>query len=465
MASTRKSPPSNALLECVAAVLRRHVRRGDRLVAGLSGGIDSVVMLDVLRRASTTLRFELAALHVNHQINPAAAGWARFCREYCRRLGVPLTVVKVSVPRVASLEAAARKARYAAFAASPADFIVLAHNLDDQAETMLLQLLRGAGVKGLSAMPVLRKNESARMKAEGKPPRISPRPSILRPLLEISRGDIETYARSRKLAWVDDDSNSDIAFDRNFLRHRLLPVVAGRYPAYRKTLARSSRNFAEAAELLDELARIDAQSGPHGLKIAALRPLTPARARNAVRFFLAAHGVAMPNEARLVECVRQIQGPRASRIAINLGTHDLRGFSGELRVVAKAGAAPAADFCRAWQGQSRLSLPELGATLIMKKCRGSGISLEKLAGGPVTVRLRAGGERLRPDARRPRRSLKNLLQEAGLPPWLRGRLPLLFCGDTLVYVPGIGIDATFQAQQGETAVEPGWAPRRGQIAA
>jgi len=160
MASTRKSPPSNTLRARVAAALGRHVRRGDRLVAGVSGGIDSVVMLDLLRRAATRMGFELAALHVNHQINPAAAKWARFCRDYCRQLGVPLTVVKVNVPREASLEAAARKARYAAFAALPADFIVLAHNLDDQAETMLLQLLRGAGVKGLSAMPEIRLRRS-----------------------------------------------------------------------------------------------------------------------------------------------------------------------------------------------------------------------------------------------------------------------------------------------------------------
>ena len=168
MASTRKSPPSNTLLGRASAVLDRHVRRGDRLVAGLSGGIDSVVMLEVLRRAQIKLRFELFALHVNHQINPAAAKWARFCREYCRRLGVPLTVVKANVPRAASLEAAARAARYAAFSRVPANFVVLAHNLDDQAETMLLQLLRGAGVKGLSAMPVLRKDEGGRMKTEGK---------------------------------------------------------------------------------------------------------------------------------------------------------------------------------------------------------------------------------------------------------------------------------------------------------
>jgi tRNA(Ile)-lysidine synthase len=472
MASTRKFPPSNPLLERVSAVLGRHVRRGDRLVAGLSGGIDSVVMLDVLLRAQTRLRFELAALHVNHQINPAAASWARFCRGYCRQLGVPLTVVKVTVPRVASLEAAARTARYAAFAALPADFIALAHHLDDQAETMLLQLLRGAGVKGLSAMPILRiEDRGLRIEENSKPYsrlKLNPQssilnPAILRPLLDISRADIETYARIRKLAWVDDDSNADIEFDRNFLRHRLLPVIAERYPAYRTTLARSSRNFAGAAELLDDLARIDTQIGPHGLKLAALRPLTPARARNAVRFFLATHGITMPNEARLVECVRQIREPRASRLVIDLGMHELRGFGGELRIVAKTGPALPAGFRRGWHGQTRLALPELGATLVMKKGRGCGISWQKLAAAEVTVRLREGGERLRPDARRPRRSLKNLLQEARLPPWLRGSLPLLFCGDTLVYVPGIGVDAGFQAQPDESSVEPQWVPQRGRI--
>src|SRR5476649_2899394 len=160
MASTRKLPQSKALLEHVSAVLSRHVSRGGRVVAGLSGGVDSVVLLDLLRRAATKIRYELVALHVNHQINPAAARWARFCRAYCKQQGVALIVVKVNVPREASLEAAARKARYAAFAALPADFIALAHNLDDQAETVLLQLLRGAGVKGVSAMPVIRSQDS-----------------------------------------------------------------------------------------------------------------------------------------------------------------------------------------------------------------------------------------------------------------------------------------------------------------
>ena len=460
MASTRKLPPSKALLERVSAVLGRHVRRGDRLVAGLSGGIDSVVMLDLLRRAAAKMRFEIAALHVNHQINPAAAKWARFCGAYCRQIGIGLTVIKVNVPRESSLEAAARNARYAVFARLPADFVALAHNLDDQAETVLLQLLRGAGVKGLSAMPVLRGDARGQGKEEKKRHVLhaSPlAPSILRPLLDITRAEIEAYARARKLRWVEDDSNANTGFDRNFMRHRLLPVIAERYPAYRKTLARASRNFAEAAVLLDELASIDMPNAAAHLKITDLRALTTARAKNALRYFLGSHGVTMPNETRLAECVRQVQEPRATGIAIDLGAHELRRFGSELRVVPKT-PVPSADFRRQWQGEARLALPELGATLLMKKSRGSGLSLAKLQTAAVTVRLRTGGERLRPDAKRPRRSLKNLLQEARLPPWLRARLPLLYCGDTLVYVPGIGIDTAFGARSGEPAVEPQWQP-------
>ena len=459
MASTRKLPPSKVLPAHVSAILGRHVVRGDRLVAGLSGGVDSVVLLDILCRIAKKIRCELVALHVNHQINPAAASWARFCRAYCRQLDVALTVVKVQVPRTASLEAAARAARYAAFAELPADFVALAHNLDDQAETVLLQLLRGAGVKGVSAMPVLRgEARGVRGKEQKKPQSVSRlSPAILRPLLDIPRSDIEAYARSRKLKWIEDDSNADTGFDRNFLRHRLLPVIEERYPAYRKTLSRAGRNFAEAADLLDELAQTDAQCGEGRLDIAVLQRLTVPRAKNALRFFLAANGVIMPSAVRLAECVRQVRQPRAVSIAIDLGAHELRRYGGELRVVAKA-APLAAGFCRSWQGEARVVMPELGATLMMKKCRGTGISLAKLQTAPVTVRLRQGGERLRPDAGRPRRSLKNLLQEARLPPWLRGRLPLLFCGDELVYVPGIGIDSAFSAVRGEPGVKPCWEP-------
>ena len=438
MASSRKSPRSNALIAHVTAILKQHVKRGERLVAGFSGGVDSVVLLDLLLRASKKLRFELAAVHVNHQINPAAGRWAAYCRAFCKQRGVVFTTVRVKVPRGESLEAAARDARYRVFAALPADHVALAHNLDDQAETVLLQLLRGAGVKGMSAMPVIRN-------------------SILRPLLEIPRSEIEAYARRRKLEWIEDESNADVYYDRNFLRHRVLPVLAERYPAYRRTLARASRNLAEAAQLLDDLAAADAQLTAGGLEISSLRRLSASRAKNVIRHFLGLHGVTMPNAARLDEGVRQLQSPRAMRTTIDLGAYLLRRRGNELHIVAKTPSLPG-NYCHEWHGESRLRLPELGGTLVLKKCRGSGISLARLAGAPVTVRLRRGGERLQLHPQRPRRSLKNLLQESRIPPWERARLPLLFCGDELVWVPGIGAACHFCAEPGEGGVQLRWSP-------
>ena len=458
MASSRKSPKSSTLLARVTAVLGQHVKRGDRLVAGLSGGVDSVVMLDSLWRLAKKRGIELAALHVNHQISPAAGRWAAFCRRLCRGHGIPLTVVRVTVPHGDSLEAAARAARYRAFAALPADFVALAHNLDDQAETVFLQLLRGSGVKGASAMPVMREERGDRREAKM---RLTPHAShltlsILRPLLEIPRSEIEAYARRRELAWVEDASNAETDFDRNFLRHRVLPVIEQRYPSYRKTLLRASRNFAEAAQLLDELAVADARFTAQGLEIDAMQRLSATRIKNVLRCFMAMHEVTMPNAARLNECARQVlQARRGGRMVIDLDSHELRRYARELRIVAKSGT-PARDFARRWRGENRLCLPELGGTLILKKCRGDGISLAKLTAQPVTVRLRQGGERFRPHLRRPRRSLKNLLQEAHVPPWQRDRLPLLFGGAALVFVPGIGIDSAFRAAAGEPGVNPLW---------
>ena len=439
MASSRKSPRSSALLAHVTAVLKQHVKSGDRLVAGLSGGVDSVVLLDLARRLSKKLCFELAALHVNHQINPAAGRWAAFCRAICRQHGIPLRVVRVTVPRGNSLEAAARAARYRVFAALPTQFIALAHNLDDQAETVLLQLLRGAGVKGLSAMPVMRN-------------------SILRPLLEIPRTAIEAYARSRKLKWIEDDSNADVYYDRNFLRHRVLPVIAERYPAYRKTLLRASRNLAEAAQLLDQLAVADAQDEAGGLDVAVLRRLSAARAKNALRHFLARHGVMMPSAARLDECLRQaLHARNDAGVVVELDGSELRRFAGELYVVPKGAPAPG-RFSRRWRGELRISLAELGGTLVMAKAPGEGISLARLKAHPVTIRVRRGGERLQLDRDRPRRSLKNLLQEARIPPWQRERAPLIFCGEELVWAAGVGVDCAYRSARNEPALRPVWKP-------
>lgn len=442
MASSRKSPKNSTLLARVTAAIERHVRRGGHLVAGLSGGIDSVVLFDLLCRASRRGAFRLSAVHVNHQINPAAGAWATFCRRLCRARGVPLTVRTVQVRRGNSLEAAARDARYAVFAGLNAGAVVLAHNQDDQVETLLLQLLRGSGVKGASAMPEFRPDK----------------PALLRPLLEVPRSEIAAYARSRKLVWIEDDSNDDVAFDRNYVRHRVMPLIAARFPAYRRTLARASRHFAEAALLADACAALDAGDCTKTLDVRRLRDLPLPRLKNVLRHFLAQHHLPMPNARRLEECARQVLHG-GTRMRLQLGAFELRREGDRLQVAVTAARTVAAFTAHGWHGEKKIALPELNGVFHMTPCRGGGLSLERLAGAEVILRLRQGGERLRPVPGRPSRTLKNLWQEARVPESQRGRLPLLFVDGVLAYAPGIGADAGFLAGRGERAVMPDWRPR------
>jgi tRNA(Ile)-lysidine synthase len=362
--------------------------------------------------------------------------------------------MRVAVRRGDSIEAAARAARYAAFARQPCDHVVLAHHRDDQVETLLLQLLRGAGVKGLAAMPLLRDEGRGR-----------PHPSslkILRPLLDVTREEILEYARKRGLDWIEDESNQDVTFQRNYIRHEVLPVIARRFPAYRTTVARAAAHLAEAARVLDELAAADAAGHLEGdtLSIAVLRGLHAARRRNLLRYFLASRGLSMPGAEQLDEALRQaLTAKHDARVQVRLGDIELRRFQNRLHVVPGL-EGPPAGWARRWHGEKEIALPELGGVLTLQPARGSGVSLARLRGRPVTIRRRLGGERLQPDCRRPRRSLKNLLQEARMPPWERERLPLLFCGRELVWAPGIGVDCAYQSARGEAALRPAWLRRQ-----
>lgn len=438
MASSKK-PPSDPIAH-VASVIRQRVYPGQRLTLGLSGGLDSVALLDILVQLSAPLQFQLDAIHVNHHLNPNASGWADFCARLCQDYAIPLKIADVTIePDGHSLEASARNARHAVLARSDADFIVLAHHLDDQAETLLLQLMRGSGVAGTSAMGEYRHR-------------------LLRPLLELPRSTLERYANQRRLTWVEDESNLDTRFDRNFLRHRLLPVMKERYPAYRETLYRASRNFAESALLLEELAQLDAMSAIRDGKLStsALESLSFPRAKNLLRHYLRQHGIAAPSAIHLEEMLRQLLDARQdARIRIPLGAFELRRFLGQAWII-PVQLPPAHGFCQPWRGEHNLQLPPLGGELEFCMVHGQGISLARLQRENVTVRIRHGGEHLQPDCKRPRRSLKNLFQEAGTPPWSRRILPLIYSGDRLAAVTGIGIDCEYQAGADEPGILLEW---------
>jgi tRNA(Ile)-lysidine synthase len=396
------------LPERAAAALAPAISPGTHLALGLSGGVDSVALLSALTELAPAMRFSLRAVHVNHGISPNATRWAEFCARLCARFRIPfqLETVDIGPYRFLGLEGAARQARYEAFARVEADFIVLAQHRDDQAETLLLRLLRGAGLRGLAAMAPLRELPGTRAR-------------LLRPLLAMSRAEIETYARLRGLEWVEDESNLDTLRKRNFLRHERC-------------------------------------GGATAVDIRALHRLGEGRAKNVLRHWCETRGLEPLSAARTTELLRQLRESRAdARLGFAIPGWTFLRYREKLYLL-RASETVERNLREVWDGGNALPLLSLGGVLKFKPEEARGLSLARLRAGRVTVRLRQGGEHLRLDAKRPRRTLKNLFQERGIPPWRRDRLPLIFCGEELVSVPGVGDACEFRAAPGEAGLIVTW---------
>ena len=437
MANSRKSSLAD-LANDVVTVLPA----GSSILVGLSGGVDSVVLLNLLHDLAPRFSWKISAMHVHHGISPHADDWSKFCVDLCAGLGIAVTVKRVDIAPLHAhgVEAAARKLRYAAFAEEFCDYVVLAHHQDDQAETLLLQLLRGSGIKGASAMPMVSDGCASQ--------------KIVRPLLHCTRDEILEYAHERSLQWIEDESNEDVYYPRNFLRHRLFPMLEKKFPAYRETLSRSTEHFAEASELLDDLASMDGKDAISGstLRMDALKSLSHVRAKNLLRHFLHRMNAPMPQAVQIDEMLHQLLTARNDAdVCIEFGGWQMRRFRGVAHVFLRQ-AEFDPDYVLAWQGEARLVWPATGMLINFLQSTGQGMSLAKLRSAPVAFRLRRGGEALRPAPRSAIRSLKNLFQEHGIPPWQRDRLPLLYCGDELVCVLGVAIAVEYQCKEGEAGM-------------
>jgi len=449
MARSRRSSPPDAARVVAAVTAALDDCRGapGALAVALSGGRDSAALLDAAATAAPARGLTVIALHVHHGLSPHADAWANACIAMCVAHGVRCRVLPVHVlrgPRT-SVEAEARRARYAALAAAAlaegAATVLLAHHQDDQAETLLLQLLRGAGPQGLAAMPALR------VDAGGLAWR--------RPLLGVPRAAIDAYVAARALRTVDDESNTDVRYARNALRHRVAPALAALAPGYPATLGRAAVLQAEAALLADELAAIDARGAVAGatLERAALAALPAHRARNLLRWFLRGCGLPAPSQARLEAMLVQLTRARGDarvrlvHAGMELGVH-------RHRIVVHC--PPPADYATPWKGEPELVLPH-GRLAFVAATHGA-LDPARCAGDLLVVRARRGGERLALGNGRPRRALTRVLQDLGLAEWERESLPLLFCGDALAAVPGVGVDAAYQAKPGGAGVALTWTP-------
>ncbi len=428
-----------------------HMADARPLLIGYSGGLDSTVLLHWLLTSRERRDHDLRAIHIHHGLQPDADAWAAHCRRICDALGVPLRIARVSVRADAGTgpEAAARAARHAAFAAElqPGEVLALAHHRDDQAETFLLRALRASGVDGLAAMRPWRRHGQG---------------WLWRPLLDTPRERLLDYARQHQLQWIEDPSNAGIEPDRNFLRHRILPLLRERWPQAEAGLARSALLGAEAAALLDDgdaaaLAAVRTLD-PHALDVAALRRLPEARRARVLRRWidtlalppLPAQGVARI-EADLLRTTTAGSPAFAWSGAVVRRWRDL------LHAERQRAPLPA-DFHTVWDGRTPLLLPTGDALALVGSERVEpGDSRDVVQASealctPLIVRARRGGERIRLPGRGHSHALKQVLQTLGVPPWVRERLPLLTdANDELLaagdLVHSDRLDAWLRAQQ------------------
>jgi tRNA(Ile)-lysidine synthase len=406
--------------------------RGRRLCVAYSGGLDSGALLAALAALRAREHFVLRALHVNHRLQPQSARWAQAARLRARRLRVPCAVITLTIGRGRgeSLEAAAREARYSALTAQLArdELLLTAHHQEDQLETVLLALLRGSGVRGLAAMNA-----------------VTPwaHTLLLRPLLPVTRAQLEHYARARALGWSEDPSNADERFDRNYLRRAVLPLIRQRWPAAAATVSRSAQHLSEARALLEQMAIVALHAARDGasLRASALRRLPLPQRRNALRQWIVERGLKLPDQRRL----REICGPLLAARADALPTVSWRG--GRLcryadRLFAFAGPAASAPTGAGqwdWRAQPWLPLNGGGALGLVRDRHGD----VRLSALPrlLSVRRRRGGERLQ--GAQGRTALKDLLQAQALAPWERAAVPLIMHAGRIIAVADLWLDRSY----------------------
>jgi tRNA(Ile)-lysidine synthase len=408
-----------------------------QLAVAFSGGLDSTVLLHATIKAHG--KKNVHAFHVHHGIQKEADQWQAHCKAVSKKFGCHFDTRNVKLNKLSNIESQARNLRYEALTqmcqAHKIQDLLLAHHLDDQAETVLIQLMRGAGLPGLSAMPQVKSKELIH---------------LWRPFLNMRRKDLEIYAKEHQLTWIEDPSNQDESYRRNAIRKTILPTLEKFQEGAIENLSRSAKHLGEAQELLNQLADIDlglieAKEGLSKTNLIRLYKTSQARATNALRRWLSKNGLAYPSEERLTAWWSELQQTRPdSKLQWDHDQQVIRLWRGHLTIT-----------------QDSSSTEVIGEWVFKKipaNSKKPGIAKDRFEKakqkGLINTMAREGGEKFKVDAKRPRRSLKNLYQEADIPPWQRD-VPLLYIGEELVAVAGIGISADWLTTEGPR-ISPEW---------
>lgn len=451
MASSRKPPPKSdryeaalrqSLENCLGADWR-HSR--PTIAIAYSGGADSTLLLHSAASLASRREISVVALHIDHGLSPLAGDWSIHCAEQAKFLELAFDSQRVLISRAAgeSLEAVARDARYRALFAlclkHQARVLLTAHNANDQAETVLLNLTRGAGIAGMAGIAPVRKVQEL---------------ILGRPFLGFFAEDIRVEVKKRGIRSIEDESNLEHRFRRNALRHRIMPLLREVMPGAIENLGKAAQHASQAQELLDEIGRSDLLSldvDDHGFALDGFVALSRLRATNALRVWFRQYRVHAPSAALLTEILDQLLGARSTgRLELRYLTDTLVVDRNRLVVSETPTTLACTPRILRWMGEPAVDLPDWGGRLVFEPTDDNGIPEDWLRGHALSLRGRQGGERLKLHDKRPSRTLKNLFQERKIPERLRDRLPLLFADDLLVFAAGLGTDIRAQIDHGSS---------------
>lgn len=407
-----------------------------------SGGVDSHVLLHLCH----ALRLPLRAVHIHHGLQARADDWDRHCADVCSQLAIPYQCIHVdAAPEPGeSPEDAARNARYRALEQElkPGEILLTGHHQDDQAETLLLQLMRAAGPAGLASMPAIKPFGHAQ---------------LVRPLLGFSRQAISEYAQANGLKWIEDPSNADTSFDRNYVRRQVLPALVRNWPNAVESLSQAAALQQDALEIIEAMAAVDlaavSTQQRNSLSISKLGQLPMARQYNVLRFWISAAGYDKPRRnilQEVVECV--LPAAEDATPLVLWGNTEIRRYQDTLYVL-EALSSHEIHHVYAWDGELPFLIDALNVEIRLEQSLGRGLQQDAVTRG-MTIRFRQGGEQMRPRGRRHTHSLKKLMQEAGIPPWQRNRIPLIYIDHELACVCGYWVAEAFSVDEDQQ----GWNP-------
>jgi len=429
----------------------KQIPTASRYLVAYSGGLDSHVLLHALAVIRGDLDADIHAVHINHGLSRDAKAWSRHCEVVCHTLSVPCYTYEVNAdPEPGeSPEAVARRARYAALAeiVLQGDCVLTAHHQDDQAETVLLQMLRGAGPRGLAAMPIYTKFS---------------RGMLGRPLLGVSREALHGYALQEGLKWINDQSNFDTGYQRNYLRHEVLPLLKSRWPAMARILSRTAAHCADAAELMDEIAFADLDKirgpYPNTVFIADLLALDASNQRNVIRFWFRQLGLQLPETIHLDRLTHDVlDAARDKMPLLTWAGVEIRRYRNILYIMPPLSSHDPESVLE-WDMTDTLVLPQGSGRLHAYRKKGKGLNAALCQAQPVTVRYRQGGEQCRPVGDKHTRAVKKLFQQQGVPPWQRDRIPFIYVGDQLAAIADLWLCQPCQAEADEFGFEIEWLP-------